>query len=122
MKLNLGCGYFKKEGYINNVDIRKEVNPDLVIDLNKYPYPFKDNTFEIIEAHHLIEHLNSPFECMFELHRILKNGGKLIITVPHCSRGFSHPEHKCGFDVTFPYYFNPKFPAYFYGKEFKLKK
>jgi SAM-dependent methyltransferase len=121
MKLNLGCGSFKKYGYIN-VDIRKEVNPDLVVDLNKFPYPFKDNTFDLVEAFHVLEHLNSPFEAMFELHRILKNGGELKIAVPHCSRGFSHPEHKAGFDVTFPYYFDPKYPQYFYGKEFKLKK
>ena len=42
---------------------------------------------------------------MREIHRITKPGGTVRIWVPHFSRGFTHAEHKSGFDVTFPYYF-----------------
>ena len=34
MKLNLGCGMKKMEGYVN-CDKIKEVNPDKVVDLKK---------------------------------------------------------------------------------------
>ena len=107
-KLNLGCGEVKKPGYLN-VDWQEAVQPDLVHDLNRLPYPFSDETFDVIDAFHVLEHLDQPFAVMRELHRILKSGGELQIRVPHFSRGFTHTEHTRGFDVTFPLYFNPKF-------------
>lgn len=117
MKLNLGCGEFKKEGYLN-VDVNPAVNPDLQYDLNQLPYPFPDNYFDIIEADHVLEHLANPFASMREFHRILKDNGRLKLKVPHFSRGFTHPDHKRGFDVTFPYYFNPLFKGGYAGVEF----
>jgi len=120
-KLNLGSGEFKKEGYVN-VDWQDLTNPDVKHDLNVYPYPFKDNTFDLIEAWHVLEHLDKPFNTMRELHRILKPGGKLNIKVPHFSRGFTHSEHSHGFDVTFPLYFDKNFTkSGYYGVDFKLE-
>lgn len=120
-KLNLGCGEFKKEGFIN-LDLRQETQPDVVWDLNKFPYPFNSGEFEVIEADHVIEHLLDPFRVMKELHRILKDGGKLVVKVPHFSRGFTHPDHKRGFDLTFPFYFDRRFKAGYMGYDFFLEK
>ena len=120
-KLNLGCGEFKKEGYIN-LDRHPHLKPDVIHDLNEFPYPFPDNSFNLIEADHVIEHLEDPFRVIEELHRILEREGKLIIRVPHFSRGSTHPEHKKGFDVSFPYYFNPLFKGGYSGVEFTLEK
>jgi len=119
-KLNLGCGEFKKDGFIN-LDWQEQVRPDVVHDLNVIPYPFLDNTFDLIEADHVLEHLNEPFAIMRELHRISAKGAFIIIRVPHFSRGFSHPEHKRGFDASFPYYFNKDFPGGYMGVEFDQK-
>jgi ubiquinone/menaquinone biosynthesis C-methylase UbiE len=120
-KLNLGAGELKKDGYIN-IDWNKLANPDVCHNLNVFPYPFSDNTFDLIEASHVLEHLDRPFDVMKELHRILKPSGKLIINVPHFSRGFTHAEHSHGFDVTFPLYFNKNFTkSGFIGVEFELK-
>lgn len=116
-KLNLGCGDFKKEGYINS-DISVRTEPDILMNLDHIPYPFKDNEFDLIEADHVLEHLSEPFEVMKELNRILKTGGRLEIRVPHFSRALSHPQHKSGFDVTFPKYFDDKFPGGFTGVSF----
>lgn len=121
-KLNLGCGENKKDDFIN-IDWNREVEPDIVHDLNKLPYPFEDNSFDLIEASHVLEHLDKPFLVMKELHRLLKPDGRLIIKVPHFSRGFTHAEHTHGFDVTFPLYFNKKFTkSGFIGVGFELKK
>jgi SAM-dependent methyltransferase len=119
-KLNLGAGEHKKDGYIN-VDWQDSTKPDVKHDLNVYPYPFEDNAFDLIEASHVLEHLDKPFETMRELHRILRPGGSLIVKVPHFSRGFTHAEHSHGFDITFPLYFNQAFTKSGYvGISFKL--
>jgi SAM-dependent methyltransferase len=123
-KLNLGCGIYRKEGYVN-LDWDEKVKPDVVHDFNEFPYPFSDNTFDLVEAIHVIEHLDRPFSVMAELHRILKPGGLLIIKVPHFSRGFTHAEHAHGFDVTFPLYFDKKFASKFSGytgTDFRVEK
>jgi SAM-dependent methyltransferase len=121
-KLNLGCGEDKKEGYIN-VDWNPLTKPDLVYDLNVLPYPFEGGQFDLIEAFHVLEHLDKPFTIMKEFHRLLKPGGILHIKVPHFSRGFTHAEHSHGFDITFPLYFNNYFTRLGYlGFDFKLEK
>jgi SAM-dependent methyltransferase len=121
-KLNLGCGEDYKEGYVN-VDFHGHVNIDVQHDLNSLPYPFADNSFDHVLASHVLEHLDRPFVVMKELHRILKPGGTLIVKVPHFSRGFTHAEHKAGFDVTFPKYFDPTFTkSGYFGVHFGLTR
>jgi SAM-dependent methyltransferase len=120
-KLNLGSGEFKKPGYVN-VDYFSVSEPDVRHNLEEFPYPFQDGEFELIEADHVLEHLSDPFRVMKELHRIAMNGAEIIIRVPHFSRGFTHAEHKRGFDVTFPLYFDPKFPGGYQGFPLAHKK
>lgn len=120
-KLNLGCGEFKKDGYIN-LDVDNRLSADVVHNLNEFPYPFAGGAFDLIESSHNLEHLDDPFGCMAEMHRLLSPGGRLIIKVPHFSRGFTHPDHRRGFDVSFPYYFDPDFPGGYSGTHFDLEK
>ena len=116
--LNLGSGSFYKEGYVN-VDLSSEAKVDVAHDLSTFPYPFDDDAFDLVEADHCLEHLPDPFAVMREIHRITKGGGTVRIRVPHFSRGFTHSEHKAGFDVTFPYYFKRGWVSY-QGVEFRL--
>ena len=76
--LNLGAGEDRKEGYVN-VDWSPLTNPDVVHDLNSFPYPFEEESFDRIEAFHVLEHLDKPFNVMKELHRILAPGGTLHV-------------------------------------------
>lgn len=120
--LNLGCGQSYIEGYCN-VDFHSHVKVDCVHDLNVFPYPFKDSSFDFVLASHIIEHLDKPFVVMQELHRIMRPGARLVVKVPHWSRGFTHPEHKSGFDVTFPLYFNKNFSkSGYFGVDFELEQ
>lgn len=118
-KLNIGSGEFLKEGYIN-VDFYSNTPPDISHNLDQFPYPFEDNSFDLIEADHVLEHLTNVFGVMREIHRIAAPGAWVRLRVPHFSRGFTHADHKRGFDVTFPYYFNPKFLAGYQNFEFEL--
>ena len=79
-KLNLGCGRFKKPGFVN-VDCDPGLEPDVVQDLNVLPYSFPSGHFRLIEADHVLEHLHEPFRVMAELHRLLQHGGQLVVRV-----------------------------------------
>jgi len=94
-KLNLGCGKDIKKDYIN-LDIVKFNGVDVVHDLNKPPYPFKDNEFEEIICNSIIEHLENIPIVMDELYRILQPEGVIKIVVPHFTsvNAYSDPTHK----------------------------
>lgn len=95
MKLNLGCGEDIKKGYVN-LDILKSSGIDVVHDLNKFPYPFKKDTFEEVYTSHVLEHVDDLIKVLNELKRICKPKAKIIIRVPHFSCGVSYrdPTHK----------------------------
>lgn len=120
-KLNLGCGQFPLAGFLN-VDISARTPADVLCDLDRFPYPFADERFEEIRAHHVLEHLRDPFRAMAEWRRLLRPGGTLLVKVPHFSRGFTHPDHKRGFDVSFPLFFDRRYHPWFTGTSFELER
>lgn len=83
MKLNIGCGGRKLDGYVN-VDAEPTVKPDVLADLGG-PWPFEDNSVDEVVASHILEHLTTPqlFNVMRELYRVCKNGAVTHIAVPH---------------------------------------
>lgn len=94
-KMNLACGADIKKGYLN-VDFVKQPGVDKIVNLEKFPWPFKDNEFDEIYTSHFLEHVNDFEKTLLEIRRVTKNGGKLIVRVPHFSCGVSYrdPTHK----------------------------
>ena len=82
MKLHLGCGEEYKNGWVN-LDMRGNVKSDINHDLEVFPYPFKDNTFNIIYGKHIIEHLADPVRVLKELVRISKRNAIITLSVSH---------------------------------------
>jgi len=93
--LDIGCGRNKIIGALG-FDIDKSYNPDILHDLNIYPYPIKDKEFDKIYAKHVIEHVNDPTVFIQECYRILKPNGVLFVETPHFSSrvAYSEPDHK----------------------------
>lgn len=81
-KLNLGAGTVILEDFIN-LDCTQIPGIDLVHDLNVYPWPFEDNSFEYVIAEDLIEHLDNPMTAIEEIHRITTANGIVEIQVPY---------------------------------------
>lgn len=74
------------------LDISSEAIIRLDKDLNgvvaALPYiPFLDNTFDIVIATEVLEHLSSPRDTLQEIHRVLKFNGLLIVSVPDSCLG-----------------------------------
>lgn len=80
--LDLGCGQKKTFGAIG-VDFKSFTGVDIVHNLNAYPYPFPDNSFDAVILNHVIEHLNNVGDTIREVHRVLKTGGELWLVTPH---------------------------------------
>ena len=102
--LDLGCGVkpiFMEEAEVVYLDRVKFPYVDVVWDLNKFPYPFKSNTFDVVFARHVIEHLNYPIKTINEIWRILKPKGILKIWVPY------YKSHTAFTDPTHKHYFTP---------------
>ncbi len=56
MKLNLGCGFNKREDYIN-VDCNEYCMPDIEVDLDKTEWPWGDDSVDAVDLTHTLEHL-----------------------------------------------------------------
>ena len=68
----------------NLIKIAKEKYPNL--DFRKgsaEEIPFKDNSFDVVILSDVLEHVADEKKCLSEIHRVLKDDGKLILTVPH---------------------------------------
>lgn len=86
MRLNLGCGFNRIEGYVN-VDSWPECNPDIVCVLDKDSWPFKENSVDFVVFDHSLEHMGAStdefFHVIKELYRVCKPNTKVLIKVPH---------------------------------------
>jgi len=127
MKLNLGAGNDIRENYVNHdlVDLK---GIDLVHDLNNYPWPMDDNSFDEVIANDLLEHLDDFMKAMEESHRILKPGGIFKIRVPYWNSWCTHadPTHRRGFHELRFHFFDPNSPycierPYYTSARFNIK-
>jgi len=96
--LDVGCGPNKVPN-ATSIDIDENCHADVIHNLDIYPYPFEDNSFDQIFAKHIIEHLDDTRKFIHELYRILKPGGSVFIETPHFSSrvAYSEPTHKLFF-------------------------
>ena len=125
--LDLGSGVKKNQNAIK-VDINPKVNPDIIHDLNKFPYPFEDQYFDTIIMDNVIGELNKFFKVMDEIYRISKIGSEIIIKVPYfrSAYGSIHPNIKTFFTVRTFEYFDPNSEIYkrykYSDSTFKVEK
>tara|TARA_B100001057_G_C22782770_1_gene924328 strand:- start:1099 stop:1512 length:414 start_codon:yes stop_codon:yes gene_type:complete len=85
-KINLGSGDKRIPGFLN-VDKFDTFEPDIVHDLEKFPYPFLENEIDEIMLIHILEHIGQTpdifINIMKELYRISCNQANIHISVPH---------------------------------------
>lgn len=54
-----------------------------VIDISSEKFPSSDDSFDIILCLETLEHLENPHHCIWEIKRVLKEGGLFIVGIPN---------------------------------------
>jgi SAM-dependent methyltransferase len=94
VKLNVGCGNNKIEGYIG-VDKYECDAAEYICDIENNKLPFDDNTVTDIILDNVIEHFYDIPKVMNELIRVSKKGAIIKIITPHFSslKSWIDPTH-----------------------------
>lgn len=96
MKLYLGAGLKRLSGYLH-VDVVPGEGIDCVHDLSIRPWPWPDDSADVIVAEDVVEHLEIHLiKFLDEAWRVMKPGGELFVRTPH-HRGessFIDPTHQ----------------------------
>ena len=93
--LDVGCGINKLAGAIG-IDRNPASRADVICDLDRIPYPFRDSSFDKLQAIHVIEHVSDVIRTMEEFHRLVGAGGEVFIVTPHYTdfSSFCDPTHR----------------------------
>jgi SAM-dependent methyltransferase len=93
--LDVGCGVNKYPGTIG-IDRNIRTRADVICDLDHFPYPFRDNSFDQLRAVHVIEHVSDVIRTIEEFHRLVRPGGAIHIVTPHYTdfSSFCDPTHR----------------------------
>jgi hypothetical protein len=94
IKLNLGCGFKRLDGWVN-VDAQRGCEPDVCFDLDWPDWPWETGSVGEVLLNHVLEHIHHLPLFMQRLYRVCAPGARITITVPHHrSEGFAgDPTH-----------------------------
>jgi len=94
--LDLGCGLaFYKKYFPNRLGFDVKAGPGVDVVGDAHQLPFEDEKFDNVLCTEVLEHLHSPHIAIAEMKRVLKKGGRLIL-----STRFVYPLH----DIPQDYY------------------
>jgi len=93
--LDVGCGSSKVPGAVG-LDISADTAADIVHDLDAFPYPIEEGSFDQILLQDVIEHVSEPIRVFEELHRIARPGARIQLRTPHFSSvlAYGDPTHR----------------------------
>jgi SAM-dependent methyltransferase len=78
--LDIGCGdgyFLKRSNCEERIGLDKRLGDEITDALD-----FQDNYFDYVTMLAVIEHIKDPLTLMKEVHRVLKPGGRFIMTTP----------------------------------------
>ncbi|HEY3830260.1 MAG TPA: methyltransferase domain-containing protein [Solirubrobacteraceae bacterium] len=93
--LDIGCGSSKTPGAVG-LDVSADTDADVVHDLDAFPYPIEDASFDQILLQDVLEHVQRPIALFEELHRIARPGARIQLRTPHFSSvlAYGDPTHR----------------------------
>jgi SAM-dependent methyltransferase len=93
--LDVGCGLKKYPGAVG-IDRLPGTAADIVWDLDRFPWPVEDRSFDQVRLIHVIEHVADVIRTMEEVHRVLRPNGRVLIETPHYTdfSSWCDPSHR----------------------------
>jgi SAM-dependent methyltransferase len=121
--LDVGCGVNKLPGSIG-LDRNPRSRADVLADLDHIPYPFRDDSFDAVQATHVIEHVADVLKTMEEFHRLTRRGGRIRLTTPHYTdfSSFCDPTHRWHLNSFSFRYFGEDNAGYGYYSHVRLRE
>jgi SAM-dependent methyltransferase len=121
--LDVGCGINKLAGAIG-IDRNPDSRADVLCDLDVFPYPFKDNSFDRVYAAHVIEHVADVMGTMEEFYRLTRSGGTISLATPHYTdfSSFCDPTHRWHLNSYSFRYFGPNHGGFSYYSRIGLRE
>jgi SAM-dependent methyltransferase len=121
--LDVGCGMRKIPGAIG-IDRNPATKADVLCDLDRFPYPFRDSSFDRLEAIHVIEHVSDVIRTMEEFHRLVKPRGRIRLETPHYTdfSSFCDPTHRSHLNSFSFRYFGEDHGGFGYYSTARLKE
>jgi len=121
--LDVGCGINKRPGAIG-IDRNPLSRADVLCDLDDAHYPFRDSSFDELQAIHVIEHVSDVIRTMEEFHRLVRNGGELRIVTPHYTdfSSFCDPTHRWHLNSFSLRYFGPDHGGFGYYSQARFQE
>ncbi len=101
-KLDLGCGLTKPAGFLG-ADRFRLPGVDVVLDMDK-PFPFADDSFDLVYASHSLEHVRDLMFTIQEVYRICRDRAQVCIVAPYYQQAgnFANPRHQQAFNEHTP--------------------
>ena len=121
--LDVGCGRNKLPGAVG-VDRNPRTAADVLCDLDHFPYPFRDGSFDRLQAVHVIEHVSDVIRTMEEFHRLVRPGGTIFLVTPHYTdfSSFCDPTHRWHLNSYSFRYFGEDNAGYGYYSSARLRE
>jgi len=124
IKLNLGCGDKKIDGYVN-IDMRPECCPDEVCNIGAMGLRYPDSSVDEVRAFDFLEHIEM-IDCVFvirEIYRVLRHGGRFEHFTPSTDgRGaFMDLTHRSFWNINTWLYFTHEVWRALYGYKMNFR-
>jgi SAM-dependent methyltransferase len=121
--LDVGCGINKKPGSVG-IDRIPGTRADVLVELDQPPYPFRDSSFDGLQAVHVIEHVSDVMKTMAEFHRLVRPGGEVYIVTPHYTdfSSFCDPTHHWHLNSFSLRYFGEDHAGYGYYSKIRFEE
>jgi SAM-dependent methyltransferase len=110
-----------QQEYVSPAYAERHTFDCVCFDVEREPFPFPDNAFDVVMWCEVIEHLKeNPVFTLSEIHRVLKPGGALVISTPNVACWHNVLRLARGVNIYDPYHLGSPLRGSRHSREYTL--